>query len=360
MSGAGVLAVAGDPLLRKALGEALASATGIGDVTVYSPTRANADRVSQARAVILAGGDSDAGVLRAPAKAAVAAGRALVVVAVCKAGSKAPALDQLGANSVVEVPDLNIRDELARASSKIAAALRKAEDRMKGSGAAPIPVAKAEVPASATSSSAPSPAPRPPIASGANYLGVVICVGASTGGTDALLEILSKTPRTTPPIVIVQHMPENYVGDFAARLDWGSPMDVALAQDDLALRPGLAVVAPGGRQLRLKKDAAGIWTQSGEVARFGGHSPAADVLMSSAADQLGRKAIGVLLTGMGRDGADGLLAMRRAGARTVAQDEATSVVYGMPRAAHEIGAADTIVGLPKMAEWISGLVMSFR
>ena len=351
MSGAGVLAVAGDPLLRKALGEALAAVTGIGDVSVQSPLRANAERVGQARAVILAGSDGDAGVLQAPAKATVAAGRALVIVAVCKAGARATALTQLGANAVVEVPDLNIKDELAKASSKIASALRRAEDKMKG--AAPIPTA-------ATPSASPAPAPARPSLSGANYLGVVICVGASTGGTDALIEVLSKVPQSTPPIVIVQHMPENYVGDFAARLNRASPMEVALAQDDLALRPGLAVVAPGGRQLRLKKDAAGIWTRSGEATRFGGHSPAADVLMGSAAEELGRKAIGVLLTGMGRDGADGLLAMRRAGARTVAQDEASSVVYGMPKAAFEVGAADTVVGLPKMAEWINGLVFSFR
>lgn len=219
--------------------------------------------------------------------------------------------------------------------------------------------AEAPKPIAAAQTVRPPAAPRP-VAPGAPYLGVVICIGASTGGTDALLAVLSKTPRSSPPIVVVQHMPEAYVGDFAARLDRSSPMDVSLAQDDLPLRAGLAVVAPGGRQLRLHKDSRGIWTRSGEASRFGGHCPAVDVLMLSAAEQLGKRAIGVVLTGMGRDGADGLLAMREAGARTVAQDEATSVVYGMPRAAFENGGADTVLPLGKVAEFVSGLVMSLR
>lgn len=351
MSGSGVLVVATDPLLRKALGETLATISGIGEVSIQFPTRATPQRVAESRAVIVAGGDADVGALTAPAGAAVNAGRALVVIAVRQAGGAASPLSTLGAQVLVEVPALNIRDELVKASARIAAALRRAEDQMKGQGALAATPAR---------SAAPDPAPRRPVAPGVPYLGVVICIGASTGGTDALLEVLERTPRTSPPIVIVQHMPEQYVGDFAARLDRTSPMDVALAADDLPLRLGMAVVAPGGRQLRLRKDANGIWTRSGEADRFGGHVPAADVLMTSAAEQLGRKAIGVLLTGMGRDGAEGMLAMRRAGARTVAQDEASSVVYGMPKAAHEIGAADTVVGLDKMAEWISGLVMAFR
>jgi len=119
-------------------------------------------------------------------------------------------------------------------------------------------------------------------------------------------------------------------------------------------------VAPGGRQLRVRKDAKGIWIQLGESERIGGHSPAVDVLMKSASEELGRRAIGVLLTGMGRDGADGLLAMRRAGARTAAQDEATSTVYGMPKAAQEIGAADSILALTRIAGWISGLTPTLK
>jgi len=120
----------------------------------------------------------------------------------------------------------------------------------------------------------------------------------------------------------------------------------------------LAVVAPGGRQLRLHKDSGGIWTRAGEAERIGGHCPSVDVLMTSAAEELGSRAIGIVLTGMGRDGAAGLLAMRRAGARTVAQDEASSTVYGMPKAAAEEGAAARILPLEKMADWIAAQSLS--
>lgn len=349
MSNLRVLVVAADPLLRKAVSESLNDQKVLGEVTAITPTRATPDRMATADAVLIAGGDVDARTLKPAVAAAIGAGRPVVFVAVGDNG--APALLALGTPGAfsVKVPDLDIRAQLASAAPKIADLLRRAE-------AAQVPAPESEVSAAPVRTPA---APRP-VAPGAPYLGVVICIGASTGGTDALLTILSKTPRTSPPIVIVQHMPEAYVGDFAARLDRSSPMDVSLAQDDLPLRMGLAVVAPGGRQLRLRKDAKGIWTRSGEPGRFGGHSPAVDVLMNSAAEQLGKRAIGVVLTGMGRDGADGLLAMREAGARTVAQDEASSVVYGMPKAAFENGGADTVLPLGKVADFVSGLVMSFR
>jgi|GEM_PF-1248205 len=350
MSGSGILVVAADPLLRKAVTEGLSGTRGLGDVAAITPTRATADRMAAAAAVVVAGRDADAATLK-PAVVA-AAGRPLVFIAIGPGHGGAPGLVALGpAGAIaVDVPDLDIRAQLATAAPRVLAALERAEAQEPS---------EAKGPAEAAPPARPAAAPRP-VAAGSPYLGVVICIGASTGGTDALLSILSKTPRTSPPIVIVQHMPEAYVGDFAARLDRSSPMDVSLAQDDLPLRLGLAVVAPGGRQLRLHKDSKGIWTRSGESARFGGHSPAADVLMNSAAEQLGKRAIGVVLTGMGRDGADGLLAMRQAGARTVAQDEATSIVYGMPKAAFENGGADTVAPLGKVSDLIAGMVMAFR
>lgn len=347
MSDLRVLVVAADPLLRKAVSESLNDLKTLGEVTAITPVRATPDRMSATDAVLIVGTDADARMLKPAVAAAIGAGRPVVFVTVGEGG--APALLALGipGSFSVKVPDLDIRAQLASAAPKIADLLRRAE-------AAQLPAADAPTgPARASAVSRPA-------APGAPYLGVVICIGASTGGTDALLAILSRTPRASPPIVIVQHMPEAYVGDFAARLDRSSPMDVSLAQDDLPLRMGLAVVAPGGRQLRVRKDSKGIWTRSGEPGRFGGHCPAADVLMNSAAEQLGKRAIGVVLTGMGRDGADGLLAMREAGARTVAQDEASSVVYGMPKAAFENGGADTVLPLGKVADFVAGLVMSFR
>lgn len=347
-----VLVVAADPLLRKAVSESLSDLRTLGEVIAVTPTRATADKLAGTDAVVIAGTNGDSGTLKPAVVAAISAGRPVVFIAVGAGDGGAPALVALGGAGAfsIEVPDLDIRAQLATAAPRVAAALRRAEAARTPGEAGP-----ATAPAAVRSPVAPRP-----VAPGSPYLGVVICIGASTGGTDALLAILSKTPRTSPPIVIVQHMPEAYVGDFAARLDRSSPLDVSLAQDDLPLRMGLAVVAPGGRQLRLRKDAMGIWTRSGEAERFGGHCPAVDVLMNSAAEQLGKRAIGVVLTGMGRDGADGLLAMREAGARTVAQDEATSIVYGMPKAAFENGGADSVVALPKAAEFISGLVMAFR
>lgn len=356
MSDLNILVVAADPLLRRAVTESLTELKTLGEVTAVTPTRATTDRLAATDAVVIAGGDGDARTLKPAVAGAAGAGKPVVFVAVGAGDGGAPALVALGGPGAfsVEVPDLDIRAQLGSVAPRVAAALRRAEAAQVSAG----PGAAASAPAAAALSR-PSIAPRP-LAPGSPYLGVVICIGASTGGTDALLSILSKTPRTSPPIVIVQHMPEAYVGDFAARLDRSSPLDVSMAQDDLPLRMGLAVVAPGGRQLRLRKDARGIWTQSGEADRVGGHCPAVDALMKSAAEQLGKRAIGVVLTGMGRDGADGLLAMREAGARTVAQDEATSIVYGMPKAAFENGAADSVVPLEKVAEFVSGLVMSFR
>lgn len=372
MSAMRVIVVAADPLLRKAVTESLDALKVLGGVEAITPVRATPERLAGCDAVVIAGSDADQGTLKPAVSAALDAGRPVVFIAVGSGAGGAPALVALGGPGAfsVEVPDLDIRAKLADAAPRVASALRRAEAAAGlaegGSPASAAPTSTAAAPVSPAPGSVPSrpAAPRPtaprPTAPGSPYLGVVICIGASTGGTDALLTVLSKTPRTSPPIVIVQHMPEAYVGDFAARLDRASPMDVSLAQDDLPLRMGLAVVAPGGRQLRLRKDNRGIWTCSGEPTRFGGHCPAVDILMSSAADHLGKRAIGVVLTGMGRDGADGLLAMRQAGARTVAQDEATSIVYGMPKAAYEDGGADSVVPLGRMAEFVSGLVMSFR
>jgi two-component system chemotaxis response regulator CheB len=172
----------------------------------------------------------------------------------------------------------------------------------------------------------------------------VIAIGASTGGTEVLKQLLDAMPADAPPLVIVQHMPERFTAAFARRLNETSAMTVREGAAGDVLEPGTALIAPGDRHMSLVRNgrsALRIALHEGPLVNR--HRPSVDVLFSSAARALGAAAAGVLLTGMGRDGAQGLLAMRKAGAVTIAQDEASSVVFGMPRAAIEIGAAARVL-----------------
>ena len=177
----------------------------------------------------------------------------------------------------------------------------------------------------------------------------VIALGASTGGTEALREILSHLPPTTPGVVIVQHMPEVFTTHFAKHLDDVSLLDVAEARDGDRVEPGRALVAPGNRHMMLRRDGRGYFVTLGDGALVSRHRPSVDVLFRSVAEAAGKNATGVLLTGMGADGADGLLAMKRRGATTIAQDERTSVVFGMPREAILRGAVDEVLALGEIA-----------
>lgn len=177
----------------------------------------------------------------------------------------------------------------------------------------------------------------------------VIALGASTGGTDALEEVLQGLPLGCPGVVIVQHMPKSFTGAFARRLNECAALYVQEAEDLQTLQRGMALVAPGGIHMTLEAYRTGYRIRLHEGAPVSGHRPSVDVLMSSVARTAGNHAIGALLTGMGRDGAQGLLEMRRAGGRTLAQDEASSIVYGMPRAAWESGAAERRVPLSQVA-----------
>jgi two-component system chemotaxis response regulator CheB len=168
----------------------------------------------------------------------------------------------------------------------------------------------------------------------------LIAVGASTGGVEALARLLSAFPRNCPPTILVQHMPPGFTTSFAGRLNTLSAANVHEAIDGAPLQRGTVYLAPGG-DAHLEV----VWTAPARVRLTPGppvnrHRPSIDVAFRSVARSVGRAAVGVLLTGMGRDGAEGLLEMRRAGARTLAQDEETSTVYGMPRAALEIGAVE--------------------
>ena len=182
----------------------------------------------------------------------------------------------------------------------------------------------------------------------------VIAVGASTGGTEALYNFLTVLPPDAPGIVVVQHMPERFTTSFAERLDGSSQIRVQEAHDGDRILPGHALIAPGNYQMEVTRSGANysVRVAMGELVNH--HRPSVDVLFHSCARYLGSNAVGVIMTGMGSDGARGLLAMRQAGARTVAQDEASCVVFGMPKEAISIGAADKVVPL----DWISHTVLN--
>jgi two-component system, chemotaxis family, protein-glutamate methylesterase/glutaminase len=177
----------------------------------------------------------------------------------------------------------------------------------------------------------------------------VIAIGASTGGTEAIKEILVRLPAAMPPIVMVQHMPESFTGSFARRLDSLSALEVIEARGGERLRPGLVCLAPGHSHMLVKKVTGGYVTELSREERVNRHRPAVDVLFNSVAAHVGSNATAILLTGMGKDGALGMLAMRRAGAWTIAQDEASCIVYGMPREAMAIGAAAEVIPLLEIA-----------
>ena len=177
----------------------------------------------------------------------------------------------------------------------------------------------------------------------------ILALGASTGGTQALEAVLRELPASAPGTVIVQHMPPHFTAAFAERLDRVCAMRVRAAKDGDDVVPGVALVAPGGHHLMLQASGARYQARVKDGPPVHHQRPAVDVLFTSVARAAGRNAIGVVLTGMGADGARGLLAMRDAGSFTVAQDEASSVVYGMPREAAKLGAAEEVLSLGDVA-----------
>ncbi|MBU2644214.1 chemotaxis response regulator protein-glutamate methylesterase [bacterium] len=171
----------------------------------------------------------------------------------------------------------------------------------------------------------------------------VIAIGASTGGTEAIRTMIKMFPASTPGVAIVQHMPPGFIQAFAESLDHQSAMQVKEAENGDRILPGRVVIAPGGKQMKIYRSGGVYLTKIFDGERVNGHCPSVEVLMNSVAEQVGDNAVGVMLTGMGGDGAKGLLAMRKAGARTFAQDEKTSVVFGMPKVAYEIGAVEKML-----------------
>jgi two-component system chemotaxis response regulator CheB len=180
----------------------------------------------------------------------------------------------------------------------------------------------------------------------------IVAIGASTGGTEAIREVLTRLPADTPGVVITQHIPKAFSTPFARRMNSISPMTVCEAGDGQQIMPGHVYVAPGDRHLRVARDGARYVCRLDDGPAINRHKPSVDVLFRSVAQEAGSNAVGVLLTGMGKDGAVGLKEMRDAGCHTIAQDELTSVVWGMPGEAVAIGAAAEVVGLEAISESI--------
>ncbi|MCQ2005362.1 protein-glutamate O-methylesterase CheB [Rhizobium sp. NRK18] len=199
----------------------------------------------------------------------------------------------------------------------------------------------------------PAAQPQPPRAVSEYHVGrKIVAIGSSTGGVEALITVLQNFPANCPPTVITQHMPGTFTTSFAERLNRLCAPVVTEATDGARLEIGKIYLAPGGeRHLQIVNPSAPCCRliDSGPV---NGHRPSVDVLFNSVAEIAGRKSVGVILTGMGRDGANGLLAMRRAGASTIGQNEKTCVVYGMPRVAYEIGAVEQQLPLGSIGEEI--------
>jgi two-component system chemotaxis response regulator CheB len=183
----------------------------------------------------------------------------------------------------------------------------------------------------------------------------VLAIGASTGGTEAIFNVLTKLPANIPGTVMVQHMPGGFTQLYAERLNKACAFEVREAADNDVVRPGLALLAPGGDfQMKLVKGPGGYSVRLIDTEKVSGHKPSVDFLFDSVAEIAGNKAIGVILTGMGADGAKGLLRMRKNGAHTVGQDQESCVVYGMPMVAYNMGAVAKQLPLDQIAQEICG------
>ncbi len=245
-----------------------------------------------------------------------------------------------GAVSIIPKPRAGLKGFLQDSASDVATAVKAA--------------AKARMSRiSASTSAAVEPVKVAPVrGSLAKTTQQLVAIGTSTGGTQALEVVLRALPALCPGIVIVQHMPEKFTDMFAQRLNGLCKIQVREAKDRDRVLPGLALIAPGGKHMKIERSGAHYIARIFDGPPVNRHRPSVDVLFRSVADQAGKNSVGFILTGMGGDGARGLKAMRDAGAHTVAQDERTSVVFGMPKEAIALGAADKVIGLPEMAQEI--------
>jgi two-component system chemotaxis response regulator CheB len=184
-------------------------------------------------------------------------------------------------------------------------------------------------------------------------IGRVVAIGASTGGVEALRHVIGRLPPSAPGILITQHMPSGFTASFARRMNEQCAVTVTEATDGVPIRRGHVYVAPGSRHLEIRLKGKEYVCRLHDDAPVSGHRPSVDVLFHSVAEMVGADAVGVILTGMGRDGASGLLAMRQRGARTLGQSEASCAIYGMPRVAKEFGAVESEMTLDRIADEIA-------
>ena len=250
---------------------------------------------------------------------------------------------EAGAVDVIAKPRVETRQFLQESSVRICDAVRAAAHVRLGRRARPT-VRRVE-PKLTADAMMPPPAPTPAMARTTEK---VVCIGASTGGTESLREVLTALPASSPGIVIVQHMPEKFTAAFARRLDGLCQVEVKEAADGDAVLSGRALIAPGNRHMLLQRSGARYHVAIKDGPLVSRHRPSIDVLFRSAAQYAGANAVGIIMTGMGDDGARGLLEMRKAGAATIAQDEETCVVFGMPKEAIERGAAERVVPLDRL------------
>jgi two-component system chemotaxis response regulator CheB len=250
---------------------------------------------------------------------------------------------EAGAADVICKPKVETRQFLMESRVAICDAV-KAAARAKLGRLRPDRLPRLEV-AKKLSADAMMPAPNPNGRAMARTTEKVVCIGASTGGTESLRVVLEALPSDCPGIVIVQHMPEKFTAAFARRLDSLCAVTVKEAADGDTVLRGQVLIAPGNRHTLLQRSGARYHVAVKDGPLVSRHRPSVDVLFRSAAQYAGANAVGILMTGMGDDGAKGLLEMRQAGAQTVAQDEATCVVFGMPKEAIALGAADKVMPL---------------
>lgn len=264
-----------------------------------------------------------------------------------EAGTQA-SLDALaaGAISIITKPKMGLKQFLQDASDDMVSAVRAASQARLRPVAAPRPVA--------TFAATHAAAAAHPVTAGrlGKTTDAVIAIGTSTGGTQALEAVLTALPAVCTGIVIVQHMPEKFTAMFAERLNGLCAMEVREAQNGDRVIPGRALIAPGGRHMTLKLSGAQYVVEVQDGPLVNRHKPSVDVLFRSVAHTAGSNALGVIMTGMGDDGARGMKEMHMAGARTVAEDESTCVVFGMPKEAIKLGGVDRIVPLDRIPQEI--------
>jgi len=254
-------------------------------------------------------------------------------------------LTQQGADATLHALEIGAVDYVAKPTQDLQHGLADKRAEL-------IAKVKAAASARVRAAARPTAVPRNPLKTAPGYSSteMVVAIGASTGGVEALTELLAALPPVSPAILVTQHMPASFTRTFAKRLNGMCAISVSEAADGVRLLPGHVYLAPGDRHLALGRSGANYTCRIGGQERVSGHCPSVDVLFHSMAKCAGANGIGIILTGMGKDGGQGLLAMRQAGARTLGQDEATSVVYGMPRVAQDMGAVEVQLPLNRIAK----------